>query len=75
MTENDCMLFYSLWSLEETRTFHWADMQRGGGGGGGGGGRTPPNKPTQNMNLIIVEQIAMYMYRLIGGRSTNTSID
>ena len=39
----------------------------GGGGGGGGGGRggrkgptpPPPNKPTQNMNLIIVEQIAM----------------
>ena len=30
-----------------------------GGGGGGGGAYDPPNKPTQNMNLIIVEQIAM----------------
>ena len=35
-----------------------------GGGGGGGGAEgayalPPPNKPTQNMNVIIVEQIAM----------------
>ena len=32
---------------------------RGGGGGGAEGAYAPPNKPTQNMNLIIVEQIAM----------------
>ena len=31
----------------------------GGGGGGAEGAYDPPNKPTQNMNLIIVEQIAM----------------
>ena len=31
----------------------------GGGGGGAEGAYAPPNKPTQNMNLIIVEQIAM----------------
>ena len=38
-----------------------ADPWGGGGGGGGGaeGAYAPPNKPTQNMNLIIVEQFAM----------------
>ena len=34
-------------------------IQGGGGGGGAEGAYAPPNKPTQNMNLIIVEQIAM----------------
>ena len=68
-----------------TRQGVYTQWRVGGGGGGGGGGGAegayaPPNKPTQNMSIIIVRRTDCHArmrhksaYRLIGGRSTNTS--